>query len=224
MHLKSSKDIQELKEKMKILDIQESKISTTNRPEFINPKYPMKRTPPLPIQLAHRLQYGRWRSGQNQPPMSYSQNQVYYPQRSAPNHHQPSFTPQRPTIHPKNQRISQQRPVDLRPDAPTFHPSQRLPENNTVIPPYQRRDLLLIQASINSKKSEALLDTQSNINLICKKLLTQIKGDKNVEHLESDISIINGQIKVGEHIILPMKIGEIIKDIKFLIINVELPY
>ncbi|GFR31779.1 hypothetical protein TNCT_558511 [Trichonephila clavata] len=31
MELKSSKDIQELKEKMKILDIQESKISTTNR-------------------------------------------------------------------------------------------------------------------------------------------------------------------------------------------------
>ncbi|GFQ92537.1 hypothetical protein TNCT_155841 [Trichonephila clavata] len=31
MQLKSSKDVQELREKMKILDIQESKISTTNR-------------------------------------------------------------------------------------------------------------------------------------------------------------------------------------------------
>ncbi|GFR09509.1 hypothetical protein TNCT_603531 [Trichonephila clavata] len=75
MQLKSSKDIQELKEKMKILDIQESKISTTNRLEFINPKYPMKRTPP---QLAHRLQYGRWRSGQNQPPMGYSLPPIRY--------------------------------------------------------------------------------------------------------------------------------------------------
>ncbi|GFR30120.1 hypothetical protein TNCT_428731 [Trichonephila clavata] len=68
MQLKSSKDIQELKENMKILDIQESKISTTNRPEFINPKYPLERTPPRPTQLGHRSQYRRWRSGQNQPP------------------------------------------------------------------------------------------------------------------------------------------------------------
>ncbi|GFR32408.1 hypothetical protein TNCT_583701 [Trichonephila clavata] len=84
MQLKSSKDIQELKEKMKILDIQESKISTTNRPEFINPKYRLERTPPHPTQLGHRSQYRRWRSGQDQPPMNYSQNQVYnqvYPQR-----------------------------------------------------------------------------------------------------------------------------------------------
>ncbi|GFR11949.1 hypothetical protein TNCT_68941 [Trichonephila clavata] len=65
MQFKSSKDIQELKEKMKILDIQESNISTTNRSEFINPKYPMKRTPPHPTQLPHISQYGRWRSGQN---------------------------------------------------------------------------------------------------------------------------------------------------------------
>ncbi|GFR06630.1 hypothetical protein TNCT_3571 [Trichonephila clavata] len=75
MQLKSSKDIQELKEKMKILEIQESKISTTNRPEFINPKYPLERTPPHPTQLGHRSQYRRWRSGQDQPPMNYSQNQ-----------------------------------------------------------------------------------------------------------------------------------------------------
>ncbi|GFQ66600.1 hypothetical protein TNCT_375611 [Trichonephila clavata] len=53
MQLKILKDKQELKEKMKILDIQESKISTTNHPEFINPKYPMKKTPPHLTQLAH---------------------------------------------------------------------------------------------------------------------------------------------------------------------------
>ncbi|GFQ68728.1 hypothetical protein TNCT_286801 [Trichonephila clavata] len=77
MQLKSSIDMQGLSEKMKILDIQESKISTTNRPEFINPKYPMKGTPPHPTHLAHISQYGRWRNGQNQPPTNYSQNQVY---------------------------------------------------------------------------------------------------------------------------------------------------
>ncbi|GFQ67785.1 hypothetical protein TNCT_323771 [Trichonephila clavata] len=127
MQLKSSKYIQELKEKMKIL---ESKISTTNRPEFINPKYPMKRTPPHLTQLAHRSQYESWRSDPNQPPMSYSRNQVYnqvYPQRSASYHHHPSFIPPRPTMYPRSQWISQQRLVELRPDAPTFHPSQQTP-------------------------------------------------------------------------------------------------
>ncbi|GFR26475.1 hypothetical protein TNCT_422631 [Trichonephila clavata] len=106
MQLKSSKDIQELKEKMKILDIQESKISTTNRPEFINPKYPLEKTPPHSTQLGYRSQYRRWRSGQNQPPMNYSQNQVYnqvYPQCPTCSlyQHHPSFTPQRSTNVPK---------------------------------------------------------------------------------------------------------------------------
>ncbi|GFQ85576.1 hypothetical protein TNCT_348381 [Trichonephila clavata] len=36
MQLKSSKDIQDLKEEMNILDIQEKKNLTTNRPEFIS--------------------------------------------------------------------------------------------------------------------------------------------------------------------------------------------
>ncbi|GFR12319.1 hypothetical protein TNCT_282551 [Trichonephila clavata] len=84
-----------MKEKIKILDIQESKISTTNRPEFINPKYPLERTPPHSTQLGHRSQYRRWRSGQDQPPMNYSQNQVYnqvYPQRPTSYQHPPSFT------------------------------------------------------------------------------------------------------------------------------------
>ncbi|GFR23543.1 hypothetical protein TNCT_62631, partial [Trichonephila clavata] len=112
MQLKSSKDIQELKEKMKILNIQESKISTTNRPEFINPKYPMKRTPPHPTQLAHRPQHGRWHSGPNQPPMIYFRNQVdrytyqVYPKRSASCHDHPSLIPTRSTMYPRNQRIS----------------------------------------------------------------------------------------------------------------------
>ncbi|GFQ79409.1 hypothetical protein TNCT_282021 [Trichonephila clavata] len=141
MQLKSSKDIQELKEKMKILDIQESKISTTNRPEFINPKYFLERIPPHPTQIGHSSQYRRWRSGQDQPPMNYSQNQVYnqvYPQRPTSYQHHPSFTPQRPTMYPRSQRISQQRSEGLRPDAPNFHPSHRLRENNTIIRPYQR--------------------------------------------------------------------------------------
>ncbi|GFQ87908.1 hypothetical protein TNCT_497451 [Trichonephila clavata] len=141
MQLKSSKDIQELREKMKILDIQESKISTTNRPEFSNPKYPMKITPPLLTQLAYSSQYARWRSGPNQPPMNYSRNQVYnqtYPQRPTSYHHYPAFTPQLPTMYPRSQRISQQRPAEFRPDAPIFHPSHRLRENNTIIRPYQR--------------------------------------------------------------------------------------
>ncbi|GFQ70734.1 hypothetical protein TNCT_478861 [Trichonephila clavata] len=91
----------------------------------------MKRTPLHPTQLAHRPQYGRWRSGQNKPPMGYSRNQVYYPQRPAFSilitH--PLLLSGRPCI----QSVSQQRPADLRPDAPTFQPSQRLPENNTII-------------------------------------------------------------------------------------------
>ncbi|GFQ87050.1 hypothetical protein TNCT_34991 [Trichonephila clavata] len=114
MHLKSSKDIQELKGKMKILDIQESKISTTNRPEFINPKYPLERTPPHPTQLGHRSQYRRRRSGQDQPPMNYSQNQVYnqvYPQRPTSYQHHPSFTPQR---RPCTQEVNGSRNKDQR--------------------------------------------------------------------------------------------------------------
>ncbi|GFQ67453.1 hypothetical protein TNCT_405561 [Trichonephila clavata] len=71
MSLKSSKDIQDLKEKIKILDIQERKNPTTNRPEFIHPKYTVKRIPPHLTQLAHRQQYGRWRSDQYQQPMGY---------------------------------------------------------------------------------------------------------------------------------------------------------
>ncbi|GFQ81725.1 hypothetical protein TNCT_150191 [Trichonephila clavata] len=69
--------------------------------------------------------------------MGYSRNQVY-PQRSASYHHHSSFIPQRPTMYPRNQRISQQRPAELRPDAPTFQPSQRLSENNIIIQPHQR--------------------------------------------------------------------------------------
>ncbi|GFR23297.1 hypothetical protein TNCT_103401 [Trichonephila clavata] len=37
-----------------------------------------------------------------------------------------------PTMYPRIQLVSQQRPADFRPDvcAPTFHPSQIIPENN----------------------------------------------------------------------------------------------
>ncbi|GFR18991.1 hypothetical protein TNCT_333841 [Trichonephila clavata] len=73
--------------------------------------------------------------------MNYSRNPVYnqvYPQRPTSYHHHPSFTPQRPTMYPRSQRISQPRPAEMRPDVPTFHPSHRLRENNTIIRPYQR--------------------------------------------------------------------------------------
>ncbi|GFQ70762.1 hypothetical protein TNCT_232761 [Trichonephila clavata] len=46
MPLQSSRDIQDLKEKIKILDMQEKQNPTSNLPEFMHPKYPVKRIPP----------------------------------------------------------------------------------------------------------------------------------------------------------------------------------
>ncbi|GFQ78866.1 hypothetical protein TNCT_136991 [Trichonephila clavata] len=65
-----------------------------------------------------------------QPGISSTSNFLYQ--------HHPFFTPQRPTMYPISQRISQLRSAGLRPDAPNFHPSHRLRENNTIIRPYQR--------------------------------------------------------------------------------------
>ncbi|GFR12441.1 hypothetical protein TNCT_586251, partial [Trichonephila clavata] len=59
------------------------------------------------------------------------------PQRPESSHHHPSFSLQRPTMYPRNQPVFQQRPAALRPDASTFHPSQRTQENNTVFQPHR---------------------------------------------------------------------------------------
>ncbi|GFU72458.1 retrovirus-related Pol polyprotein from transposon 297 [Trichonephila clavipes] len=61
----------------------------------------------------------------------------YSPLRPAPSHHHPSFSPQESTMYKRNQRVSQQRPAVLRPDAPTFYPSQRTQENNMVFQPHR---------------------------------------------------------------------------------------
>ncbi|GFQ87274.1 hypothetical protein TNCT_620881 [Trichonephila clavata] len=90
MQLQSSRDIQDLKEKMKILDIQEKQNPTSNCPQFIHPKYPVKRVPNNPTQLAHRQHHGR--SGQYQHPVNYLRNNVFSPQR-------PTFFPHR-TVFP----------------------------------------------------------------------------------------------------------------------------
>ncbi|GFW01498.1 hypothetical protein TNCV_4539961 [Trichonephila clavipes] len=54
----SYSNIEELKEKMKLLDIQEK--SKSNRNEVIYLKYPMARIPHQTNQFANRQQYGRW--------------------------------------------------------------------------------------------------------------------------------------------------------------------
>ncbi|GFU83544.1 hypothetical protein TNCV_4218041 [Trichonephila clavipes] len=66
IQLQSCSNIEELKEKMKLLDIQEKSKSSKN--EVIYPKYPMTRIPYHTNQFAHRQQYGgwNWRNDQSQ--------------------------------------------------------------------------------------------------------------------------------------------------------------
>ncbi|GFX16517.1 hypothetical protein TNCV_22881 [Trichonephila clavipes] len=68
IQLQSCSNIEELKEKMKLLDIQEKSISSKN--EVIYPKYPMTRIPYHTNQFAHRQQYGgwNWKNDQSQHP------------------------------------------------------------------------------------------------------------------------------------------------------------
>ncbi|GFY22926.1 hypothetical protein TNCV_2181871 [Trichonephila clavipes] len=68
IQLQSCSNIEELKEKMKLLDIQEK--SKPNRNEVIYLKYLMTRIPYHTNQFAHRQQYGgwNWRSDQSQHP------------------------------------------------------------------------------------------------------------------------------------------------------------
>ncbi|GFX55287.1 hypothetical protein TNCV_3968411 [Trichonephila clavipes] len=68
IQLQSCSNIEELKEKMKLLDIQEKSKSSKNEVKY--PKYPMTRIPYHTNQFAHRQQYGgwNWRNDQSQHP------------------------------------------------------------------------------------------------------------------------------------------------------------
>ncbi|GFW63084.1 transposon Ty3-G Gag-Pol polyprotein [Trichonephila clavipes] len=68
------------------------------------------------------------------------------------------------------------------------------------------------------------IQDQESVNIIPKNIISQIKGSHNVEYIKTKIATINGEIKVSEAITLQLKIGEIIENIKFLIVNVELKY
>ncbi|GFY00413.1 hypothetical protein TNCV_1664521 [Trichonephila clavipes] len=130
IQLQSCSNIEELKEKMKLLDIQEKSKSSKN--EVIYPKYPMTRIPYHTNQFAPRQQYGgwNWRNDQSQHPdtITNTKYKVYSPQFPSPYHH-PSFSLQRPTLYPRNQRFPQ-RPTVLRPNASTFYPVK---EHKTII-------------------------------------------------------------------------------------------
>ncbi|GFT40115.1 retrovirus-related Pol polyprotein from transposon 17.6 [Trichonephila clavipes] len=162
IQLQSCSNIEELKEKMKLLDIQEKSKSSKN--EVIYPKYPVTRIPHHTNQFVRRQQYGgwNWRNDQSQHPdaITGSRYNVYSPQFLSPSYHHPSFSLQRPILY-RNQRFPQ-RPTVLRPNAPTFNPRQRTQNNNTVFQPHQTGELIIIQGRINFKQVDVLLDTGSN--------------------------------------------------------------
>ncbi|GFU20076.1 hypothetical protein TNCV_1192141 [Trichonephila clavipes] len=114
IQLQSCSNIEELKKKMKLLDIQEKSKSSKN--EVINPKYPMTRIPHHTNQFAHRQQYGgwNWRNDQYQHPdiITNTRYKVYSPQFPSPSYHHLSSSPQRPNLYPRNQRFPQ-RPTVL---------------------------------------------------------------------------------------------------------------
>ncbi|GFV60572.1 hypothetical protein TNCV_3472071 [Trichonephila clavipes] len=130
IQLQSCSNMEEMKEKMKLLDIQEKTNSSKN--EVIYPKYPMTRIPYHTNQFAHSQQYGgcNWRNDQSQHPdtITNTRRKVYSPQFPSPYHH-PSFSLQRPTQCLRNQPFPQ-RPTVLRPNAPTFNPVK---EHKTII-------------------------------------------------------------------------------------------
>ncbi|GFX49686.1 hypothetical protein TNCV_1637241 [Trichonephila clavipes] len=137
IQLQSGSNVAELKEKMKLLDIQEKSISSKN--EVIYPKYPMTRIPYHTNQFAHRQQYGgwSWRNDQSQHPIPLPIQYIRYTLLSF--HYLIITLPfhfKRPTLYPRNQRFPQ-RPTVLRPNAPTFYPRERTQNNNTVFQPHQ---------------------------------------------------------------------------------------
>ncbi|GFV79345.1 hypothetical protein TNCV_272221 [Trichonephila clavipes] len=92
---------------MKLLDIQEK----SNRNEVIHPKYPMTRIPHHTNPFGHRQDYGRlnWKNDLSQHPVTItgSRYNVYSPQLPSHSYHHPSFSLQRPTMYPRNQRLPQ---------------------------------------------------------------------------------------------------------------------
>ncbi|GFW45246.1 hypothetical protein TNCV_4733541 [Trichonephila clavipes] len=158
---------------MKLLDIQEK--SKSNGNEIIYPKYPVTRIPHHTNQFVRRQQYGgwNWRKDPSQHPdaITGSRYNVYSPQFLLSSYHPPSFSHQRPTLYPRNQRFLQ-RPTVLRPNAPTFNPRPRTQNNNTVFQPHQTGELMIIQGRINFKQVDVLLDTGSreSVNIIFQKI------------------------------------------------------
>ncbi|GFY22262.1 hypothetical protein TNCV_3299051 [Trichonephila clavipes] len=138
IQLQGCSNIEELKEKIKLLDIQVK--SKSNRNEVIYPKYPMTRVPHHTNQFARRQQYGRWnwKNDQSQHPNTTtgSRYNVYSPQLPSPFYHQTSFSLQRLTMYPRSQRLPQ-RPALLRPVARTFYTRQRTQENKTIFQPHR---------------------------------------------------------------------------------------
>ncbi|GFW72124.1 transposon Tf2-11 polyprotein [Trichonephila clavipes] len=196
LQLRSCNNIEELKEKMKLLDIQEK--SKSNGNAIIYPKYPVTRIPHHTNQFVRRQLYGgwNWRNDQSQHPdaITGSRYNVYSPQFLSPSYHHPSFSLQRPTLYPRNQRFPQ-RPTVLQPNAPTFNPRQRTQNNNTVFQPHQTGELMIIQGRINFKQVDLLLDTGSSVNIIPKNIISQIKGYYKVEYIKTKIATINGEIE-----------------------------
>ncbi|GFX42438.1 hypothetical protein TNCV_1520021 [Trichonephila clavipes] len=93
IQLQSCSNIEELKEKMKLLDIQEK--SKSNRNEVIYPKYPVTRIPHLTNQFARKQQYGRWncRNDHSQHPDTITGSRYnVYSQFPSPSYHHPSFS------------------------------------------------------------------------------------------------------------------------------------
>ncbi|GFX56595.1 hypothetical protein TNCV_3954221 [Trichonephila clavipes] len=155
---------------MKLLDIQEKSKSSKN--EVIYPKYPMTRIIPYHTnQFAHRQQYGgwNWRNDQSQHPdtITNTRYKVFSPQFPSPYHH-PSFSLQRPTLYPRNQRFPQ-RPTFLRPNAPTFYPPVK--EHKTIIR-YSKLSMRTYdhQGRINFKQVDVLLDTGSRVSILFQKI------------------------------------------------------
>ncbi|GFQ78043.1 hypothetical protein TNCT_102441 [Trichonephila clavata] len=157
-------------------------------------------------QSAHRQQYGRssWRSGQYQHPGDYSRNDVFSPQH-------PAFpSPQHPTRYPRNKRVLQPRPVAFRRDASKFHPIERTQKLHGIptIPDIRtdgHQGKIQLQISccpLRHRKCQHYFQTFHKKNE---------ETTNCIEHIESKISTINGQMNVSEIIFLQIGIGEVHK-------------
>ncbi|GFV11285.1 uncharacterized protein TNCV_3723741 [Trichonephila clavipes] len=198
VQLRSCNNIEELKEKMKLLDIQEK--SKSNRKEIIYPKYLVTRIPHHTNQFARRQQYGgwNWRNDQSQYPdaITGTRYNVYFTQFQSPSYHHPSFSLQRLTIYPRSRRL-QHRPTVFRPDAPTFYPHKKTIENYTLVQPHRTGELMIIQRIINFKKlKSSWIQDHTSVNIIPKNIISQIKGHYNVEYIKTKIATINGEVKM----------------------------